>query len=55
MDPTDAGGDPHGKSYPFRWDVSTAAATLVLGALAYLVIVNKAFRVSGNAAASVGR
>jgi hypothetical protein len=40
-------GMPHGKQSPFRWDTSTAAALIALGALAFLVWVN--FSVSASA------
>lgn len=40
-------GQPHGKQNPIRWDASTAAALIVLGALAFLVWVN--FSVSASA------
>ena len=40
-------GQPHGKQSPVRWDASTAAAVIVLGALAFLVWVN--FSVSASA------
>lgn len=45
-------GQPHGRSNPIRWDVSTATAVLALGALAYLVIAKRAFKVSGAGSVS---
>lgn len=36
-------GTPHGKQSVLRWDPSSAAALIVLGALAFLVWVNFAF------------
>lgn len=49
MDPTT--GQPHGKQSILRWDPSTAASLIVLGALAFLVWVN--FSVSTSASLNV--
>jgi hypothetical protein len=49
MDPT--GGVPHGKQSPIRWDPSTAASVIVIGALLFLVWVN--FSVSTSATISI--
>lgn len=46
-------GDPHGKQNPFRWDASTAASLLVLGALAFLVFVN--FNIGASASLGASR
>jgi hypothetical protein len=46
-------GEPHGKSSPFRWDPSSAAAVLVLGALAFLIFVN--FNVGASATIGASR
>lgn len=46
-------GTPHGKQNPIRWDTSTAAALIVLGALAFLVWVN--FSVGVTTSASIAR
>lgn len=48
-------GEAHGKTLPFRWDTTTAAGLLVLIALGYLVLVSRAFQVSGSASARIGR
>lgn len=48
-------GEAHGKSSPIRWDVSTAAATLALISLAWLVFASKTLRVSASASAGTGR
>lgn len=41
-------GTPSGKQKILRWDPSTAAAVLVLGALAFLVWVNFTFSTSAT-------
>lgn len=41
-------GTPHGKQSILRWDPSTAAAALVVGALIFLVFVNVSFGTSAN-------
>lgn len=50
-----APGEAHGRTSPWRWDTSTASAVLVLGALAYLVLVAHTFQVAGSARVSAGR
>lgn len=40
-------GESHGKQSPIRWDASTAASLMVLGALAFLVFIN--FNVGASA------
>lgn len=44
-------GTAHGKSTPLRWDTTTAAGAIVIGALVFLVWVNFTF----SASASVSR
>jgi hypothetical protein len=53
MYPNNAPGEAHGKSSPFRWDASSAAAVIVLGALAFLIFVN--FNVGASAHIGAGR
>lgn len=45
------GGPAHGQSTLFRWDTSTAVATIVLVALAVLIGLHISFR--GHASASI--
>lgn len=51
MDPN--AGTPHGKQSVLRWDPSSAASLIVLGALAFLIFVNFNFSTSANA--QIGR
>lgn len=46
-------GAPHGKTSPIRWDTSTAAGLIVLGALAFLIFVN--FNISSSAHIAASR
>lgn len=46
MDPTT--GQAHGRTTPFRWDASSAASVIVLGALAFLVWVSISFSASAH-------
>ncbi len=48
-----APGMSHNKQNPLRWDASSAACVLVIGALAFLVFVN--FNVSASAAIGASR
>lgn len=43
-------GTAHGKTTPLRWDTTTAAGAIVIGALVFLVWANFTF----SASASVG-
>lgn len=46
-------GQSHNKQNPLRWDTSTAACLLALGALAFLVFVN--FNVGASASLGASR
>ena len=41
-------GESHGKQSPFRWDPSTGAVVLAMGALAFLVFVKFNFGASAH-------
>ena len=45
-------GEPHGRQSPFRWDPSTAASLIVLGALAFLIFINFSFGASAHIGAT---
>lgn len=46
-------GTPHGKQSIFRWDASSAASLIVLGALAFLLFVH--FNFSASTSIGAGR
>ena len=48
-------GTPHGKQSIFRWDASTAASVMVVGALLFLLFIHFNFRASAGGGFSPSR